>query len=769
MNNYVPIWPNEVYFNIDNAPLYFDPNYLENHNKVLEIPVTSIGDNAFEGMSIQTLTIPATISSVSESAFTGVAPIANIISLAEEPAAIPFGIAIHASFVLIPKGATSSYRITPGWEFSPKYCEQTSADETFNDGDVFASISPEGIIMLFKVLSADEKKCQLGTEFWNSHSGSSSDRSISSLNAGTINIPEEVNGFCVTSIGGSAFFGCNQLVSVELPDAIESIGYCSFCDCSKLASITIPANVKELSSFAFSDCSNIEEITVDAANPYFDSRDNCNALMRTDNNSLIRGCRNTTIPNTTEKIEGSAFSGCLGLTHIYIPASVQSVSGPAFEGCNDLESIVVDENNPRIDSRDNCNAVIWKGDYELVAGCKTTVIPATVHKIGFCAFRDITSLTSIVIPEQITSIRSDAFYGCTGLEKVFSYIQNPFEISKYAFCDRFRNPLEATLYVPAGTKSAYEATPGWNLFSNIVEMGEEVFEDGDTFTSFENGRLMKFRVLSAADKTCQIGGGFSDDEAVEEIANAVDRNSTGVVKIPETARGFTVTKIGNYAFGSCQLLTGVEIPSTVTEIDRSAFEDCTNLATLDIPSSVTTIGGYAFNGCLSLQSVFIPASVVSIGNGIFANNNLRSISVASGNPVFDSRNGCNAIMETATNTLRSACKNTVIPEETESLGVASFFGCDGLTHIRIPARVAEVDSFGLFGNCNDLETIEVDEDNKCCDSRGGCNAVIESATNKLVSSCNSTIVPTTVTSIDNYAFYSLTQIKKITIPASVTT
>ena len=169
----------------------------------------------------------------------------------------------------------------------------------------------------------------------------------------------------------------------------------------------------------------------------------------------------------------------------------------------------------------------------------------------------------------------------------------------------------------------------------------------------------------------------------------------------------SVTSIGNDAFCYCKGLTDVTIGNSVTSIGINAFYECTSMTSITIPNSVTSIGAQAFYGCSGLTSVTIPNSVTSIGERAFWGcYGLTSVVVKNGNIVYDSRENCNAIIETATNTLITGCQNTTIPSSVTSIGSGAFRYCSGLTSVTIPNSVTSIGD-AAFYECISLTSIKI--------------------------------------------------------------
>ena len=221
----------------------------------------------------------------------------------------------------------------------------------------------------------------------------------------------------VTSIGRSIFYDCPNLTAVTIPENVNFIGFGAFDGCISLTSITIPKNVKSIEGPIFSGCSALSTIKVDSENQYYDSRNNCNAIIETETNTLIAGCQNTIIPEDVSIIGGSAFAYNKNLTAITIPSSVSSISKTAFYGCSALSTIKVEPENPYYDSRNNCNAVIETKTNKLIVGCSSTFIPDNVSSIAEASFWG-SGLTAIEIPNCVTSIGNFAFSSCSNLISV---------------------------------------------------------------------------------------------------------------------------------------------------------------------------------------------------------------------------------------------------------------------------------------------------------------------------------------------------------------
>ena len=145
----------------------------------------------------------------------------------------------------------------------------------------------------------------------------------------------------VTNIGGVAFYGCTALTSITIPNSVTTIGIRAFSGCSGLNALTIPSSISDIGQSAFSGCSGLSSIKVDERNPKYDSRNNCNAIIEKVSNSLITGCKNTTIPNNVTSIGDGAFEDCSSLTSIEIPNSVTSIGSSAFDGCTGLTSVTI--------------------------------------------------------------------------------------------------------------------------------------------------------------------------------------------------------------------------------------------------------------------------------------------------------------------------------------------------------------------------------------------------------------------------------------------
>ena len=355
-------------------------------------------------------------------------------------------------------------------------------------------------------------------------------------------IPESVEG-----IGGFAFYGCKRLTSVTIPDSVEYIGSSAFYGCSgltsaaisnsvtnidqyaffgckSLTSVTIPDNVKYIGYNAFIGCTGLTSISVAENNSFYDSRNNCNAIIDTKYNVLLIGCPNTVIPDGVTIINSFAFEACQNLTSITIPDSVKEIGEDAFYGCTGLTSISVAENNSFYDSRNNCNAIIETATGKLLFGCQNTVIPDGVTGIDRFVFNGCTGLKSINIPDSVTSIGYRAFYGCTGLTSV-TIPDSVTSIDDYAFGYYNSNHnyyLKNEDFIIRGSKgSAAEAYANENGFEFIEQTAPAVLTgdvDGDgKVNGADSGLLNRYT------------SGWEGYEAKIKNTDAADINGDGKV------------------------------------------------------------------------------------------------------------------------------------------------------------------------------------------------------------------------------------------------
>ena len=415
------------------------------------------------------------------------------------------------------------------------------------------------------------------------------------------------------------------------------------------------------------------------------------------------GTRDTVvIPSTVVTIMDSAFYNNTNIVSVTIPDGVTHIGNDAFKGCIGLTTVNIPNGVTSI-------------SYEAFQGCSSLAsitIPDGVTGIAFYAFSDCTSLTSVAIPNGVTYIGYNAFSGCSGLTSVT---------------------------IPDGV-----TTIGKYAFYGCIGLNSVTIPDGVTF--FGDYAFAYCSGLTSV----TIGDG------VTEIGNYTFANCTGLTSV---TIGNDVTTIGKNAFRNCSGLTSVTIGDGVTTIGQNAFYGCRNMTIVTIPDGVTSIGDGAFSNCSGLTSVTIPDSVTSIGQGPFSGcSGLTSLVVSSGNNVYDSRDNCNAIIETSSNTLVAGCMNTVIPAAVTAIGNGAFSGCTGLTSVTIPDGVTSIGA-DAFLECIGLTSITIPDGVTTIgwQTFWGCSGL------------TSVTIPDGVTAIYDRAFYHCTGLTTVTIPAGVTT
>lgn len=570
----------------------------------------------------------------------------------------------------------------------------------------------------------------------------------------------------VTYLGAFTFSDCTSLTSVSIPSTVSRLYSEAFSNCSSLATITVrniePPTMSYQNIFNNNTYATALLRVPQLALPTYRERNWWNLFQNIEgdeslNNEydfeeggiyyLITGentvsvtyrdknynsySNNVTIPVTVTHgsktysvttIGACAFKDCTGITVVTIPTSVQEIGSDAFAGCTSVNTL-------------NWNAVnCWSIGELPTSGITTVNIGNTVESLPNNFVKE-SAITDINIPASVTAIGDSAFFGCTGItsltipESVSSIHDNAFE-----GCSSI-NTLN------------WNAVDCWSN-GNMPTAGIVNPHIGDRVEVLPIGFLAGSPISSIdiPDGVKHIGG-----NAFYQCGELTE------IDLPDSLR-----TIGNNTFNGCSKLTSITIPVEVSSIGYNSFANCPGITTLNwnarnclstgweltgdisrfttittatignevetlpewflydskitsirVGDAVTTLPGGFCNSCPNLQNVYISKSVAIIefdfwGNWYSPFGNcpmLESIVIDEANPVYDSRENCNAIIVTASNTLRFACKNSFVPNTVTRIGSYTFNGFTNLTEVDLSSVIIVED--GAFGGCSGLTNLNL--------------------------------------------------------------
>lgn len=370
----------------------------------------------------------------------------------------------------------------------------------------------------------------------------------------------------VDGIATWGFSNCGFFKHLVIDEGITTIGAEAFMGCSDMASVYLPSSMADFGSGAFSHCPKLKEVTVDAGNPYYDSRENGNAVIETEENSIVVGCSGTVIPRSVNKIGDNAFKGCAGLQSLQVPSWVESIGDKAFSGCPSLKTVEFSSTG-KID-------------------------------VGLDAFSGCPSLTTVYV-----SARFFNFCCCNP----FSYCEN---LSKFVVdhsCNNLYTDKEGSVLmhkdgdiliagsrnasIPQGTKEIFsKAFAGCRRLTKVYVPSSVTKVSSDAFMGCRN---LVSLVVGKKNKTYDSRGGCNC--IVETKTNKIVCGSSMAV-IPED-----VDTIGDFAFCGMDLPDDLYLPSHIRYVGRNAFAYCNDLENLTIASA--RLGSNAFFCCRDLTNV----------------------------------------------------------------------------------------------------------------------------------------------------------------------
>jgi len=584
----------------------------------------------------------------------------------------------------------------------------------------FSAVAPSGQTLYYNITDATNSYVDVA------YPGTSSSDPYSVFTApiGDLTIPSSVNyngtTYSVTGIGDWAFYNCSGLTSVSIGDSVTSIGSSAFYNCSNILSVGIGKSVAIICPSAFYGCSNVDSL-------YYNASNIINTISWSGNSWGFRPMSNLrvlVIGDSVHVIPSRAFENSYQLTKVTIGSSVTTISSNAFSGCYYVDTLIYNARNITT----NLGSVFPNSLSVLVFGESVNVIPRS-------AFRYQINITSITIPNSVTSIGAYAFSECTGLASL-TIGDSVAIIGEYAFLN-------------------CRGLSSLNIPNMVTNIGERSFSGCSGLTNVIFGESV-VSIENSAFSYCSSLVNITFCNSLDSIGNYAFDNCSGLtsVTIPNS-----VTSIGDYAFNGCVGLTNVTIGNSVTGIGSSAFSGCSGLTSVSIPNSVTIIGSGAFNNCSGLASVSIGDSVTSIGNSAFYHcSGLTSVSIPNSVTTIGDYAFCHC----------SSLANVSIGNSVTCIWFGAFEGCSNVDSLYYNARNLITEECWYLGNSSENEKNGFRPmSNLRVLVIGDSVRVIPAGAFYNQSHITSVTVPNLVTSIGEKAFYGCSEIDSITTECQI--